>query len=87
MPENVNSWTVQSSNPLDHSEAFPTHPGQVIHADQLPDPDVQEAAGIDPEQWRRNAGHLYVDSNASLLSEDRKTPVVAAPRAKAHKAK
>ena len=87
---NASTWTVQSSAPLDQSDVFPEHPGQVITADQLPDPAVQEAAGISSEQWKRNAGHLYVDSNHSLLSEDLKgapeKPAVKPRTAKAAKA-
>lgn len=35
-----------------------TEPGQRFTEDQLPDPELQRANGIDPDKYRRDMAHL-----------------------------
>lgn len=38
-----------------------TEPGQTFTEDQLPDPELQRANGIDPEKYRRDMAHLITE--------------------------
>ncbi|WP_188187639.1 hypothetical protein [Nonomuraea sp. SYSU D8015] len=44
-------WTVQS--PFPKPDDVDHRVGNTFTADQLPDPEAQRAAGIDPDQWKR----------------------------------
>lgn len=85
----TNSWTVQSA------EAWADvlrQPGQVLREDQLPDPEVQRKAGIDPDAWLHTAGaSLFVEGQGShglnadrtladVASDDEARQNVAAPK-------
>lgn len=54
-------WTVQQGG---HPPEAVSFPGQVFVASQLPDPEVQKAAGIDPVQ--QNAGLIVLDDDKNL---------------------
>jgi hypothetical protein len=54
-------WTPQSNVGFIHEVA---QPGQTFTEDQMPDPEVQRAAGINPELYRSAHG-LYVDPAAA----------------------
>lgn len=54
-------WTVQQGAAPVEPDALP---GQVFVVSQLPDPDVQRAAGIDPVQ--QNAGLIVLDEEENL---------------------
>lgn len=38
-----------------------TEPGQTFTEDQLPDPELQRANGIDPDKYRRDMAHLITE--------------------------
>lgn len=61
---NINDWTAQRREPLDH---VPVYPGQVLSKDELPDPTVQDKAGIDPEGWKlASPTSLFVEGDPAL---------------------
>lgn len=56
-------WTPLSGVPFNHYEG---HPGQTFTEDQLPHPEVQRAAGINPDLYRAQHG-LYVEPAAGPM--------------------
>ena len=73
MNSNV-GWTAQSKH------AFISHegpPGQTFTENQLPNPDVQRASGINPDQYRRQHGLYYTpaaDTHTFVGTETGKAP-------------
>lgn len=56
-------WTPLSGVPFNHYEG---EPGQTFTEDQLPHPEVQRAAGINPDLYRMQHG-LYVEPAAGPM--------------------
>lgn len=52
-------WTAQSPHGWHHEEGIP---GNVFTEDQLPDPEVQRKAGIDPNKYRAEQQLWITDS-------------------------
>jgi hypothetical protein len=59
MTDHNHGWTAQSQHGWTESEGVP---GNTFTEDQLPDPNIQRLAGIDPEQYRSQHG-LWVEES------------------------
>lgn len=64
MNQNI-GWTAQSKHGWIHDEGMP---GNTFTEDQLPHPDLQRLAGINPEQYRKQHG-LFVEEGGGTRPE------------------